>query len=92
MFSQVASGDALIISVDLPGGPFGGGYPEWKVPLYKSFAKPGQEIYLLRADSHDVETLDEVKKILKGRRLDFLFIDGTIAMRVLRRTSRCTPH
>ena len=28
LFTRVSSSDALIISVDLPGGLFGGGYPE----------------------------------------------------------------
>jgi len=32
LFSKVASSHALILSVDLPGGPFGGGYPDWKNP------------------------------------------------------------
>ena len=77
LFSQIADPNAIIISVDLPGGPFGGGYPEWKIPLYKSFKRyPSQEIFLIRADSHDTRTLDLVKKILDNHKLDFLFIDG----------------
>jgi len=28
LFSRVSSPDAIIISIDLPGGQFGGGYPE----------------------------------------------------------------
>jgi len=76
LFSQIASPDAIIISIDLPGGKFGGGYPMWKVPLYKSFAKDNQKIYLIRADSHDEKTLRKVKNILGNKKLDFLFIDG----------------
>jgi cephalosporin hydroxylase len=76
LFSQIASPDAIIISIDLPGGKFGGGYPLWKVPLYKSFAKDNQKIYLIRANSHDKKTLEKVKNILRNRKLDFLFIDG----------------
>jgi len=76
LFSQVASPEAIIISIDLPGGKFGGGYPIWKAPLYKSFAKDNQKIYLIRADSHDEKTLEKVKNILGKRKLDFLFIDG----------------
>ena len=34
-FTQLCTPDAHIVSVDLPRGPFGGGYPAWKVPLYK---------------------------------------------------------
>lgn len=76
LFSHIASKDALIISVDLPGGMFGGGYSAWKIPLYKSFALPGQKIHLIRADSHTQSTLEKVKSILNGRKVDFLFIDG----------------
>jgi predicted O-methyltransferase YrrM len=75
-FCKLAQNDATIISIDLPEGPFGGGYPEWKIPIYQAFAKENQKLYLLRKDSHQQETLEEVKKILNGKGLDFLFIDG----------------
>lgn len=76
MHSKLAVKNAFIISLDLPGGRFGGGYPEWKEPIYKSFAKPGDTIELLRADSHQQSSLDKVKQLLNGRKLDYLFIDG----------------
>jgi len=76
LFSRVASHDATIISVDLPGGPFGGGYSQWRESLYKSFFLPGQKGHLVRKDSHDPRTLRLVKSILQGEQLDFLFIDG----------------
>lgn len=76
LFARVAAQDAEMISIDLPEGPFGGGYPEWLAPIITSFAGPGQRIDLLRADSHSPETLAEVERILAGRALDFLFIDG----------------
>ena len=76
LFSRIASENAKLISIDLPEGKFGGGYPRWKIPLYKSFAKKGQKIYLIRSDSHNQKTLEEVKGILNGRKIDFLFIDG----------------
>ena len=76
LFSHVASEGATIVSIDLPGGRFGGGYPAWRTLLYRSFALPGQKIHLLRADSHDRDTLEQVKAILDGREIDFLFIDG----------------
>jgi predicted O-methyltransferase YrrM len=75
-FCKLAQDDATIISIDLPEGPFGGGYSEWKMPIYQAFAKENQKLYLLRKDSHQQETLEEVKKILNGKKLDFLFIDG----------------
>jgi predicted O-methyltransferase YrrM len=65
-----------MISVDLPGGPGGGGYAQWRIPLYKSFALPNQQIHLIRADSHHRGTLEQVEAILGGEQIDFLFIDG----------------
>lgn len=75
-FSKLAPDGALIISIDLPGGMFGGGYPEWKIPIYEAFKKENQKLYLLREDSHKKETLEKVKTILNGGKIDFLFIDG----------------
>ncbi len=75
-FAKSASDNATIMSIDLPGGEFGGGYPEWKIPIYRAFAKSNQKISLLREDSHKMETLEKVKKILNGEQIDFLFIDG----------------
>jgi predicted O-methyltransferase YrrM len=74
--SQVASENAQIISIDLPGGSHGGGYPEWKKPIFKAFAPPTRRITLIRDDSHRYATLKKVKRILKNNKLDFLFIDG----------------
>lgn len=75
-FSKLAPDDATIISIDLPGGKFGGGYPDWKIPIYRSFAKDGQKFHLIREDSHASATSEKVKRILSGRQIDFLFIDG----------------
>jgi len=76
LFARVSRPDAVIISIDLPGGRFGGGYREWKIPFYKSFAIHEQKLYLIREDSHKLSTLNMVEKVLEGRKLDFLFIDG----------------
>lgn len=75
-FCKLAEDDATIISIDLPGGDFGGGYPEWKIPVYTAFAGENQKLVLLRKDSHKTETLNDVKKLLGDNKLDFLFIDG----------------
>lgn len=75
-FCKLAKEDSTVISIDLPGGSFGGGYPEWKIPLYKAFTKKNQTIHLIRGNSHDLETLERVKQVLDGNKLDFLFIDG----------------
>ena len=76
IWTRVANEDALIISIDLPGGPFGGGYPLLKGFTYRLFARGRQRIVLVRGDSHSVETLRKVKRLLGERKLDFLFIDG----------------
>jgi predicted O-methyltransferase YrrM len=75
-FTRVCAPDAHVMSVDLPGGAFGGGYPTWKLPLYKAFAAPHQRLDLIRRDSHSPETLADVRSRLHGKALDFLFIDG----------------
>lgn len=76
LFCRVAYKDATIVSIDLPGGRFGGGYSWWRIPMYKAFKLPEQELHLIRADSHSQETLAKVKSILDGKKADFLFIDG----------------
>lgn len=72
----LATSDATVISLDLPQGIHGGGYPPWKTFLYQRFAGPKQTLHLLRGDSHNPDMLAEVKKLLPAGGLDFLFIDG----------------
>jgi len=67
---------AKIISLDLPSGQFGGGYPRRKIPLFRRFARAGQQLHLIRADSHSLETKERVLQILDGEQLDYLFLDG----------------
>ena len=76
LFSRVATDDARLISVDLPGGQFGGGYPSWKNPLYESFAKGSQQVRLIRGDSHLRTTMEAAAGLTDGGEVDFLFIDG----------------
>jgi cephalosporin hydroxylase len=76
LWTRYARPDATIISVDLPGGAFGGGYPPVKVPLYRSFSRKNQKLHLVRADSHQPSTLARIKALLGGRPLNFLFLDG----------------
>lgn len=74
--ARLAHEDALIVSIDLPHGPFGGGYPPWRIPLYESFAGPRQELVLLGVDSHAPATAELLERVLGGRRIDYAFIDG----------------
>jgi len=68
--AQVAREDACLVSIDLPNGPFGG------VSGFTPHARPGQEVHLLRGNSHDPDTLHELEALLAGRPIDVLFIDG----------------
>jgi predicted O-methyltransferase YrrM len=35
-----------------------------------------QKIVAIQGDSHSIDTLNKIKRILNGKKLDFLFIDG----------------
>lgn len=47
LLCNVTDSNSHIISIDLFQGEFGGGYPPWKIPIYKSFAKNHQKIDLI---------------------------------------------
>jgi predicted O-methyltransferase YrrM len=76
LWARLARPDAILISIDLPGGKFGGGYSSFRAPIYRKFAQERQKLHLLRADSHSPATLEEARRLLSGRALDLLFIDG----------------
>jgi predicted O-methyltransferase YrrM len=76
LWSQAATSDATIVSVDLPGGQFGGAYPACRIPFYQAFKRPGQKLYLLRKDSHQSNTVEEVSQLFNKNLIDFAFIDG----------------
>ena len=76
LLTRFSDRDSTIISVYLPGGKFGGGYPSWKIPFFKSFASDNQRIILIREDSHKISTLEKVKEVLSDRKIDVAFIDG----------------
>lgn len=76
LWTQAATDDAVLVSLDLPGGDFGGGYLDCRTPFYQSFARKGQTLTLLRADSHQPESLANVKRLFSDELIDFAFIDG----------------
>jgi len=76
LWTQAASADATIVSIDLPGGAFGGAYPTCRIPFYHSFARPTQHLHLIRTDSHAPETVRQVQSIFSPELADFAFIDG----------------
>lgn len=67
-----------VISVDLPGGVHGGGYPAVKQRLYHHFVagRPGTKLCCIQDDSHAEATRRKAEVFLEGDRLDILFIDG----------------
>jgi predicted O-methyltransferase YrrM len=76
LWAQAAADDSTIVSVDLPGGEFGGAYPPCRLPFYQAFARQGQKLHLLRKDSHKPQTIEEVRDLFNNHPIDFAFIDG----------------
>jgi predicted O-methyltransferase YrrM len=76
LFCQTVAPDAQIVSIDLPNGIHGGGYPYWRTGVYQRFARQNQRLSCLRADSHAPETLLKLKSVIGNQPIDFLFIDG----------------
>jgi predicted O-methyltransferase YrrM len=76
IWSRINPDAELIVSLDLPEKL--GGYRARRRKLYEEFAydrRPGT-IRLLQRDSHATSTLEELKEILGGRPIDFLWIDA----------------
>jgi predicted O-methyltransferase YrrM len=83
MLTQIAAPEATIVSIDLPGGRLGGAsssmrhpYPRWRARLYRGFGRDDQSVHVIRADSRDVSTVEDVRQRLPEGEVDFLFIDG----------------
>lgn len=76
LLCALSASKAKIISVDLPFGAFGGGYPRRKAPIFRRFPRSGQVLHLIRANSHAAETKERVSRLLRGEPLDYVFIDA----------------
>jgi predicted O-methyltransferase YrrM len=77
LFCKNSPPTATIISLDLPNGKHGGGYPKWMGWAYRwKFPKHGQKLHLITGDSKTQESVCKVADTLKGRQVDFLFIDA----------------
>ncbi len=61
--------DAVIITVDLI-------FSETRKASLKKFALPGQKIFCLQRDSHQPETVSDVRACVPGGQLDMLYLDG----------------
>lgn len=81
LLCRAAAPDALVVSLDLPGGAWAGQLPFlnkgfWRRPLLEALRGPGQDLRLIDGDSHLPETRERFRAALGGRRLDLLLIDG----------------
>jgi predicted O-methyltransferase YrrM len=85
LLARVADPEAILVTIDLPLGDFGGGYPRWRAPLYRRFASRRQRAVPMLADSHDPATFVGVHSLLEDRKLDLLFIDGDHSYEGVRR-------
>lgn len=73
---QVASEDAIIVSIDLPGGAFGGGYTEEDKERFLTYKKPDQNLVFIMENSQFESTRKKLSNVLGRRKIDFLLIDG----------------
>lgn len=76
LFCQASAPNATIVSVDLPGGINGGGYPNWKTGLFQEFKREQQTLHLLRCNSHLESTRDHAASLVSEGTYDLIMIDG----------------
>lgn len=69
LFCKAASKNATIISVDID-------YPFNRKIANKFLSDQGQRIICIKGDSREIRTIKNVKRVLKGKLIDLLFIDG----------------
>lgn len=73
---QAAENDAVLVSVDLPEGPYGGGCSGKDILRLRKYAKPGQTLRFIQQDSHLESTKRELWEAINKEKIDLLFIDG----------------
>src|SRR5260370_21753561 len=64
VWCQMSDPRATLVSIDLPGGEFGGGCGADHLPLLRRLKQSRQTLHLLRTDSHNLGTLARVEGIL----------------------------
>ena len=74
--SQIADPHAMMISIDVEGGPYGGGQSSMDTLLFSNFGPPTQKFHFLRQRSFHLNTRQSLKKLLDGKEIDLLVIDG----------------
>ncbi len=71
LWSQARQSGGLFISIDLPRL-----YRKSLNRFLYSFFAKNQKVFFLRENSHSLECLSKIQKILGDKKIDFLFIDG----------------
>ena len=89
-FTRIAAADAQLVSIDLPGGPGGGGYPPSRTRLYQEFPLSGQRLELIREDSHDPAVRAAPPSCLVSAVSIFFSSTAIIRMTASSAISRCT--
>lgn len=75
IWSKVSKEDGIRISLDMPHGHFG--RADYDVQKRDEYLKSlGKNVTMIHGDSHLAEIKEQIKSILDGTQLDFLFIDG----------------
>lgn len=74
--AQLAHPEALLVSIDIPDGLYGGGQDEQEIKLYESFKQPEQKVCFIRDRSFHYSSKQDLINKLEGRKIDLLFIDG----------------
>jgi cephalosporin hydroxylase len=76
VFSRLSDAGAAIVSVDYSFDFVGRFLRIARNALLRRLIRRGQSLFMLRRNSHSPDTVTDVQKILRGNKLDFLFIDG----------------
>jgi predicted O-methyltransferase YrrM len=73
---QLAHPEALVVTVDMPNGPYGGGQDDEECALFSTFGGARQRIAFIRDRSFHYSTKLDLARLLDGRPIDLLMIDG----------------
>lgn len=88
LWCQLAAEDATLVSIDLPGGDLGGvdmelvrqtgadRYGKRNLERMAGYARPGQTVRFIQADSQTEQTRNRLLASLDGRPVDLLVVDG----------------
>jgi predicted O-methyltransferase YrrM len=74
LWSRLATPDATIVTVDLPGAPGVGGRSAASARTIRGSARAEQSLHVVEGHSRDAETIERVTQLVGS--CDLLFIDG----------------